>query len=456
MRISFQGHLSASDAKRYVDHAFEVPAGASRLSLHFSYEPARVEGVENLLCLSLFDPSGFRGAGHRSGVAQHVDIDVRRATPGYLPGALPPGRWLVEIDTHMIMPGEPCHYRLDISTGQAGPEPAGASPSPPALRAVGGRGPGWYRGDLHTHTAHSDGYWDVAGLLAAARAYRLDFVTLTDHNTVSGLDEMARAASADLLTMGGMELTTYWGHALSLGLPRWIDWRTQPGGRSMPEVVGEVEQAGGTFVIAHPGSVGDPACTGCAWRYPDMMPGPARVVEVWNGPWDNDQSGNEDSLALWYDWLNQGYRMIATAGTDAHSFEPALEVGFSVVYAEALSQAAILEAIRRGHLYLSAGPKITFVARPEEGSRALIPMGDALPAGAAAEIVVGWEGCPSGAWLRLVANGQPLAEWEAEGDGSRTWPIALRHARWCLVEVRDAGGRMIALTNPIFWGEPNR
>ncbi len=30
-------------------------------------------------------------------------------------------------------------------------------------------GPGWYRGDLHAHTLHSDGDWDVAGLIAFAR-----------------------------------------------------------------------------------------------------------------------------------------------------------------------------------------------------------------------------------------------------------------------------------------------
>jgi hypothetical protein len=452
MHASFQGHLSAADAKRYIVHAFDVPAGAGWLSLHFSYEPARVEGVENLLCLSLFDPSGFRGAGHRSGAAQHVDIGASRATPGYRPGALPPGHWQVEIDTHMIMPGATCHYRLDVSS-QAGTEPAGHPPPPSLIPQAAGRGAGWYRGDLHTHTVHSDGAWDVAGLLAAARAYHFDFVTLTDHNTVSGLDEMARASRPDLLTMGGVELTTYWGHALSLGTRQWIDWRTQPGGRTMPEIAGEVAQAGGLFVIAHPGSVGDPVCTGCAWRYADMMPGPARAVEVWNGPWDGD-SGNETSLALWYDWLNQGHRLVATAGTDAHSFEPTLEVGFSVVYAQSLSQAAVLEAIRRGHLYLSAGPKVTFDARTAEGSRAF--MGDALPAGAAAEIVAGWEGCPSGAWLCLVADGHPLAEWEAEAGGSRAWPIAPGQAHWCLVEVRDARGRMVALTNPIFWDGFNR
>ena len=46
-------------------------------------------------------------------------------------------------------------------------------------------GPGWYRGDLHGHTLHSDGDWDVPDLVAAARHNQFDFVTLTDHNTLS-------------------------------------------------------------------------------------------------------------------------------------------------------------------------------------------------------------------------------------------------------------------------------
>jgi hypothetical protein len=299
---------------------------------------------------------------------------------------------------------------------------------------------------LHTHTVHSDGDWDVTGLLATARARGLDFITLTDHNTVTGLDEMDRASSANLLTMGGMELTTFWGHALSLGTRRWIDWRVRLGGRTMPGIVDEVAAAGGLFVIAHPGSVGDPFCTGCDWRYADMMPGPARAVEVWNGAWDGD-SGNERSLALWYDWLSQGRRLVATAGTDAHGPEPMVGAGFNVVYAETLSEAAILRTIGRGHLYLSAGPQVEFSARTPTGDRAL--MGDALPAGAA-ELTVGWARCPEDARLQLMADGRPLAEWRPGGNGTRAWSLSAGQARWCLVELRDAQGRMLALTNPIF------
>jgi DNA-binding MarR family transcriptional regulator len=64
------------------------------------------------------------------------------------------------------------------------------------------------RSALHA-SARSDAHWDIPDLLAAASARRLDFVTLTDHNTVSGLTDFDRLADDKLLTLGGMELTTF-------------------------------------------------------------------------------------------------------------------------------------------------------------------------------------------------------------------------------------------------------
>jgi len=57
----------------------------------------------------------------------------------------------------------------------------------------------------------------------------------------------------------------------------------------MPELADRARQAGATFIIAHPMSVGDPYCTGCDWGYPDMMPGNGRIVEVWNSEWGSDR-----------------------------------------------------------------------------------------------------------------------------------------------------------------------
>ena len=49
--------------------------------------------------------------------------------------------------------------------------------------------------DLHSHTLHSDGQRTPAELLAEAAAAGVAVLSVTDHDTVSGLAEAARAAS---------------------------------------------------------------------------------------------------------------------------------------------------------------------------------------------------------------------------------------------------------------------
>ena len=178
---------------------------------------------------------------------------------------------------------------------------------------------------------------------------------------------MRRRLSADLLTAGGTELTTYYGHAVILGAHQWIDWRIRPGNGDMQAIAAAAYAAGQVYIIAHPLSDGEPGCTGCSWRFGEMMPGNARLVEIWNGPWD-DSSHNDQSLAMWYDWLNQGMHLAATAGTDAHgehSHGP--NPAFNVIYAEALTEAALLKGLMAGHLYLTAGPELSFAAAPLAG-----------------------------------------------------------------------------------------
>jgi hypothetical protein len=468
MQAHFEGRLTTRDAKRHIPHPFDVPAGAGTLEITFRFAPVEVRGFKNLLTLTLFDargetPAGFRGAGHRDGdpladdnaCAHHVCLSATGATPGYIPGPLPAGRWTVEIDTHMIMPGPPVTYTLDIAVAKDGRSTAEGAPASRSPQAVTGE-PGWYRCDLHTHTAHSDAAgFAVADLARAAADVGLDFVFLTDHNTTSGLAEWPD--TSPVLLGQGLELTTYWGHALCLGTRDWIDWRVMPGTSSMagtpsmPSIAAELEAAGGVFVIAHPGSVGDPACTGCAWRYGEMMPAGAHHVEVWNGPWAGD-SGNESALALWYDWLNQGCRLTATAGTDTHGSGAYASngteglPGFTLIHAGGRTEQQLLEGLRRGRCYLSAGPRVSFTARCADGTS--YEMGEALTG--AGTLTLTWEAVPPGAQGRLLANGRLLDTWPCTEAGGRTWPLTPDTADWLVAEIRDPAGHMLALTNPIY------
>lgn len=447
MHYHYEGSLTARDAKRCIPQRFGVPAGTGRMELHLRFAPAGAYGIVNLITLTLFDPQGFRGAGLREGDSHWVHLGPAGASPGFLPGPLPGGEWTAEVDTHMIMPGQPVRYSLDITLTEEAGTAAEPAPLPAARPRTAPRGPGWYRGELHSHTYHSDATGrTVAELVQMARGEGLDFIFLTDHNTTAGLAEMDALAADDLLTAGGIELTTFWGHALCLGTRDWVDWRVRPNSGEMERIAAATYGRGQVFVIAHPQSPGDPACTGCSWRFGDMMPGNAEVVEIWNGPWGGD-SNNEPSLALWYDWLNQGQRLAATAGTDTHSSRDyAARPGFNVVYAEALTEAALLKAIRAGRLYMSAGPRLGLEARGEGGER--WTMGDT--AARPATFTAGWAGCPDGARLRVMANGRSLAEQPAAGEGSYTWAMAPGDADWVVVEIRDAGGELLAISNPIY------
>lgn len=444
-RTRIEGSLDHRHQKQHLPFAFSVPSGATKLTIRFDYSPKISDGqsLTNDLSLTLFDPDGARGARHNNR-DRNLTITAHAATPGYVPGALQPGIWTVWIDSHRLLPSSVVTFTFDIEISD---EPVSEPEQIWIKGATAPRGPGWYRGDLHGHTYHSDASWDVPDFVQYGRDYKLDFVTLTDHNTISPLAQHDSYSADDLLTMGGMEMTTYYGHALALGLRQWLEWRVDAAGATMPELADRARHAGATYIIAHPLSVGDPFCTGCDWQYPDMMPGSARCVEVWNGSWDGS-SNNPLALELWYSWLNQGYRMAATAGSDIHGPAQYTNVGFNNVYAEALREDAILTAIRQGHLYLSSGPQVELTGHTSQHSGM---MGDLL-AGDSLAMQVTWRGCADGDHLRLIVNGQVSEEFPCPNSGQRQWTLDAAQARWCLVEIRDAKNDIRAVTNPIFTG----
>ena len=444
LRWVFDGVLTAADQKQHVPLVFDVPPGTTRLVGTFAASPRRATGAafDNLVSLSVFGPKGARGARHNNPQMDFA-IDAYSATPGYVAGPIEPGRWMVFMDTFRVLGPDPYSYTLTVAaeTGQVQPR------APYVPGTVASRGPGWYRGDLHAHTLHSDGSWQIADLVAWARSRKLDFLTLSDHNTVSGHEELHGFAGDDLLTIGGLELTTHAGHALSLGGSNWHEWRAGPvSGRTMPTLAGDVIASGSLFVIAHPLSPGDPECTGCRWDYQDMMPGPARIVEIWNGgPWSDY---NEAGLALYRRWLAEGRRLVATAGSDIHGpTEANAEIGFNNVDATELSEAAILAAVRAGRNYLSSGPRLNLEG-VDRGGRP-VPMGGEISA--AGQVEVHWADVADDLELRIVGAEGGIVETRAVGAGStgKTLLEALP-TPFVMAELRDAAGRLHAITNPIF------
>src|SRR5690606_41326114 len=68
--------------------------------------------------------------------------------------------------------------------------------------------PIWYEGDLQCHTFHSDGQGSPEQLHATARREGLDFLAVTEHNTLTSHPAyFAGASSQDLIFIPAYEFT---------------------------------------------------------------------------------------------------------------------------------------------------------------------------------------------------------------------------------------------------------
>ncbi len=268
-----RGQWTLEDRAEQITRALpvEVPAGTAALTIHLEYP--RAAGVLDLGCEG---PDGFRG--WSGGARSEFTIAEDWATPGYLPGELEPGEWRVLLRLHRVPP-EGIEYEVAATTANQAPARPAAPPAPPAPERPPRRtvpeidGLHWLAGDLHTHTVHSDGTLTVPELAALAAAGGLDFLAVTDHNTVSHHPELPAAAKAYGITLlPGQEVTTGLGHANALGPLDWIDFR-----RPADEWVAVAERGGGLLSVNHPLG-GD-----CAWRQP--LDHPTRHAEVWHSGW---------------------------------------------------------------------------------------------------------------------------------------------------------------------------
>jgi len=450
--LSFEGVLTPHDMLRYLPFPFDVPPDTGAIRLRLQYTRIRTDQHKNLVTLGLFDPNGFRGQAHRGTPDLDAAVSASGATPGFVPGPIVPGRWVAELATHLIMPApEPCRYTLSIElvpthgdvhrNGLSRNLTAEAVTTNNVVKSQ----PGWYRGELHAHTQHSDGKLSVPQLLAEAKARGLDFISLNDHNTHSGWAELADADTDGLVVIPAIEFTTFHGHALAWGIDRWIDWRTGNDGWTMQDAASATRAAGGLFTIAHPNNLGVPNCTGCHWD-DELDPALVDGIEIWNGTWSQPDAHNPDNLDWWQQLQDQGYSPVATCGCDMHSpqdWRPG--VPFAFVYAQELSVPAILEGLRQRRVVVSCGPWLDL--RATDGKASVGIGGKLVTRNSTIQLRATWNDAPAGARLRWLQGINLIAERAITADG--TDQVNVEGAGRFHVELWDGEGSLLALTNPI-------
>lgn len=463
--VVLHGEVRSSQNHTYIQVPFRVPAGVRRVTLTFAYTERE---QHTALDLGLLDPVELRcwSGGNKS----VLTVGISDATPSCLPGLIPPGEWNVLIGVPNIRVGVVSHYTAQVfftRTGLVADEPA-------VLRAPLRTGPAWYRGDLHMHTAHSDGQCPsqtgkmvpcpVFFTVDAAARRGLDFIAITDHNATSQYDVMRELQPYfdKLLLISGREITTFQGHLNFLGTTQYLDFRL--GSPSVPNVnvlLRNARKLGALVSINHPAAPSGEICMGCGWT--PAVPVDMNLltaIEAVNG---GERLPAYSGIPFWEQQLNRGYRLTAIGGSDNHRPMIPLDqpgsIGWptTVIYAQDLSTPAILDGIRSGRVFIDlTGSRDRILELHAQAAGSAAVMGGELAASSGVDISLDVHivAC-AGTTVSLVVDGAALPSLPTQtisgSDQTLHWQWRADGARhWVLAEVRDSSGRLLLLGNPVY------
>ncbi|MCH7774233.1 MAG: histidinol-phosphatase [Bacteroidetes bacterium] len=191
-----------------------------------------------------------------------------------------------------------------------------------------------YIGAIHMHSVFSDGSGEVPQIAKFADEVGLDYIILTDHNTLRALDEGYENWYGNTLCLVGSEINDKENknHYLAFGINKTYSTRT-----SAKEYVRKIKEDGGIGFLAHPHEKRQhmkehPPYPWIEWDTEDF-----NGIEIWNhmSEWmenlteDNKYQAflhplrtitapQKETLKLW-DELNLKRKVVGIGGVDAHA-----------------------------------------------------------------------------------------------------------------------------------------
>jgi hypothetical protein len=456
--------VTYADRQTYIELPFDVPESITRVTIESSYTE---RDKHTTIDLGLFDGERFRG--WSGGNKASFTLSATDATPSYLPGPIRPGRWKLILGVPNVREGVRSEYTANVYFAHATDSPVVSTFNPVPLRA----GPAWYRGDLHLHDAHSDGSClSQSGQKVPCPLYKtvesaarrgLDFIAISDHNTTSHYNAMRELQPYfdNLLLIPAREITTFQGHANVFGTTEFIDFRLASA--HVPDInqlLKRVQDLHGIFSINHPGLPSGELCMGCGWTVPNTDFGLVTAIEVVNG---NLAEGPGSGIALWQEQLNKGFRLTGLGGSDNHDADlppdtrSAVGRPTTVIYSPLLSEHAILDAIRAGHVFIDTeGTKDRVVEFEAKTDSYAASMGDSIkaPPGQRVDFTVRMIAL-QGAYPEIIQDGQSTTLIDksafSKPDENRSFSYASDGKRhWFRVNARSINGSLLIVGNPIY------
>ena len=191
-----------------------------------------------------------------------------------------------------------------------------------------------YVGVLHIHSVFSDGSGDVKEIIDFANEVGLDFLILTDHNTLRAKTEGYEKWHNRTLFMVGCEINDRENknHLLAFGINQTYSTRLHA-----KEYVKKVKEAGGISFLAHPNEKRESMDNHPPYPWTEWDTNDFTGIEIWNHmsqwmeglteqnkynyfihPLRSVTHPPEDTLKIW-DKLNQSRRVVGIGGVDAHA-----------------------------------------------------------------------------------------------------------------------------------------
>jgi len=341
----------------------------------------------------------------------------------------------------------------------------------------------WYCGELHARSTFGGGKESPAQLVRRAESAGLDFLAITDRNTMDACSDPGFRSDSVVLIPALEWGSDQRGVALLYGP------------RTFPEFVDDIPQAqalvdliqaqGGFFAIAHP-------CFPTApWQWGLSF---VNGMEVWNRGWRSvpplslhqlgeDLKERKDGLfvhsmalaaatnglsangqaSIFYDAeLVRGLKAAVIGGSGTGS--PGVPMGSPATFVQAPEKSVkgILDGMRRGRTYVAAspkGPRLRFVADILKDGSFDTSIGGIVPLNIPISFEATVDGAKTGE-IQILLNGRPLISKKIEGN---PFTVRFDHTpqNYSVYRVRviaapgkkDAGFgpfEMLAMSSPIY------
>lgn len=325
-------------------------------------------------------------------------------------------------------------------------------------------------GVIHIHTVYSDGGGTFEDIARVANQQQLDYLIVTDHNTLKPLRDGKQGWYGMTLILVGEEISTRGGHYLALNVHDEIS-RQQP----TQAIIDEVNRQGGLGFIAHPyfrkrrwtdwtvhgftgvegfnvahESLDHSQLQLVLWSF--TMPADSMFLSIVERPYD--------PLAKWDELMRQHGKVVGIGSSDAHEVRllglkiAPYDIMFKLIRTHLLirdpkaSAEVLYDALRHGHAYFSVdlitdASGFTFMA--EDTTTVWGIMGDEVSLVPKLQLTAV---LPAPAELALFKDGQQIAT-----SSGRVWHVPVQEPGSYRLEATRQGKPWL-FSNPIYVTAP--